>query len=216
MVCPLNSDQQSMQLRRQALILIVLFLTPPLFGAGQSFPGTRFSGYMINYAGDEKESFAEAETGQGLEVTTQKQGVWVAPYAKVRLVTINGNQDFNDGGTDVDTNFTYYQGAMEVGSYFFPLGREKSSFNLFFGIGAGLSYNYINLSSDSSLTTIPGKDQSLSFGYSAHVGGEWILSDQGHKWSLIGEFSYHAETTKILKVSQFDLGGFVISVGLGF
>ncbi|MFN9068738.1 MAG: hypothetical protein ACK5V3_16035 [Bdellovibrionales bacterium] len=197
--------------------VLLIFIGLKSMAQTSSFPSTRLGAYQIFYSGEKKESFSESESGQGFELTTQKNGSWISPYAKVRLTVVNGDQDFDDGTTEFDSSFTYYQGSLEIGSYFYPIERKRTGFNLFLGVGGILSYNYINLSEDDSLTVISAKEQSFSFGYAASLGGEWILSSRDrNKWAVIGEIVSRNENSKFLKKSNFSFNGFIVGLSLGF
>lgn len=182
-----------------------------------SFPKTRLSGYQINFSGEDKKSFSETGSGVGVEVTTLRQGSWFTPYAKLRYVQVAGDQVFDDGGTDVESDFLYSQGSLDVGTYFYPLERNREGFNLYLGVAASFSYHYINLTDDDLFSTLSSKDQSFSVGYAMSVGAEWILSAQGQrKWSLFGEIGSRTESTRLVKKNQFSVNGFTLSVGIGF
>lgn len=200
-----------------AVLFCVIGLASVARGQSYFFPNTKLNFHQTLYSGDAYKSFGEARTGVGVELQVFMDGDLFVPYVKGRATTIAGRQKFMDGTTEIQSSFAFYQGQADLGVYLFPVRRRKSGFNVYLGAAGTFGYNYIALDKNETLTTIPHSDQGVSGGYSASIGGEWILTKESrNKWTLNAELAYRSESTVLLKQPRFNLSGVTVSAGIGW
>ncbi len=180
--------------------------------AGDNF--SKMHAYQVNYSGKEEETFSNDNAGVGAEVITSTTNETYNWITKARLTTVSGTQDFSDGGTSVESDFTYYQSSFEGGFTIYPLMKKKRAINLYFGLTGILSFNYLKLDA-TTFTELEPSYQATSFGYSGMVGVEWYIFG-AEKWCLSAEFSQRYETVNLAKQSAFNLGGFSLAFGFGW
>ena len=115
-----------------------------------AFAGDNFSKvhvFQTYYSGEELKTFSNDNAGTGLEVvstTIYDSFNWVT---KGRLTQVGGSQDFSDGGTKVNSGFTFYQASFEGGFTIYPLQKKKRAVSLYFGALGLFSLNYLKLDS---------------------------------------------------------------------
>ena len=190
--------------------ITLLFLNAAV--AGDNF--SKVHVFQTYYSGEEKKTFSNDSAGSGLEVistTVNDSYNWVS---KGRLTQVSGTQDFDDGGSDVSSAFTFYQASFEGGFTIYPLQKKKRAVSLYFGALAVLSLNYLKLDS-TSFTVLHPSYQSTSFGFSGVVGLEWYIFGSD-RWCLSAEFAQRYETAALAKQSAFNLGGFSLAIGAGW
>lgn len=180
------------------------------------YPRTRVSVNQYLFSGDKFKSFSESQSATGASMKVQSGSLHFAPVFGFNLLALNGRQSFYDGGTTaVTSSFNYYSASTDIGLQYFILERSKKGMNIFLSGSGILGYNFISLSKNTTLTTIPYSDKSFSYGYAAGIGAEFIFSGANNKWSLYLDAQIREESTEILK-QNFDLGGLMISLGLGW
>ena len=182
-----------------------------------SYPRARISANQYLFSGDKYKSFSESQSATGASIKIQSGGAHFAPVFGFNLLALNGRQDFYDGSTNVVTSiFNYYSASTDIGLQYFILERSKKGMNIFLSGAGVLGYNLISLSKNTTLTTIPYNDKSFSYGYAAGIGAEFIFSTApNYKWSLYLDVQMREESTQLLE-QNFDLGGLMISLGLGW
>ncbi len=198
-------------------LIFVLVSSPKSFGQVVSpYPRTRVSVNQYLFSGDKYKSLAESQSALGASIKVQSAGSYFAPVFGFNLLGLNGRQDFYDGGTTAVTSpFNYYSASTDIGLQYFILERSKKGMNIFLSGSGILGYNFISLSKNTTLTTIPYSDKSFSYGYAAGIGAEFIFSGANNKWSIYLDAQIREESTQILD-QNFDLGGLMISLGLGW
>ena len=182
-----------------------------------AFAGDNFSKvhvFQTYYSGEELKTFSNDNAGTGLEVvstTIYDSFNWVT---KGRLTQVGGSQDFSDGGTKVNSGFTFYQASFEGGFTIYPLQKKKRAVSLYFGALGLFSLNYLKLDS-TSFTVLHPSYQTTSFGFSGVVGVEWYLFGSD-RWCMSMEFAQRYETAAIAKQTSLNLGGFSLAIGAGW
>lgn len=162
-------------------------------------------------------SFAEAGTSQGIELGSENDNNWTSIYGNGRLGLLSGTQKFVDGGSQRSLAFTYYQAQGELGFKIYPLERRKDGMSLFFKLGGTLTTHFLNLDKTATLTTLATSEQSLSAGYNVNLGASYIFANaRGGRWGFVTEVAYKAETGTLAGKSDFNFGGFAVSLGLVF
>ncbi len=180
------------------------------------YPRTRLNVHQNLYSGEKGKSFAETSVGYGAGVSVFLDGRHFIPFFGFKVGTMTGRQVFLDGTTEVTASFSSYSAATEMGLQIFPIERRTKGFNVYF-LGIGLvGYNFVALSKNATLSSIPYSDQSFSGGYAAGIGTEWILNNASpNKWALNAEVVFKKESATLFK-QTFDLSSMVFSVGLGW
>lgn len=193
---------------------VFIFLMLGFSLAHGAAPTTKLHVFRHLYTGEEKETFTEKTPGVGAEMIITTRESHFNFYTKGRLSYITGNQVFDDSGVERKSDFTYYQSTFELGGTLYPLPRKSKSMNIYLGVGAIVSYNYMSLESE-AFTKIKPSYQAISFGYAGLMGLEWFLFDSSD-WCVSLEFSQRYETANLAEQSSFNLGGFNISFGLAW
>lgn len=204
--------------RSQFLIICLLFFLCSVSEANNYgiYPRTRLGARQSLYSGEKGKSFTEASVGYGAGVSVFLDGRHFIPFFGFNVGTMTGRQVFLDNSTEVTSSFTYYSAATEMGLQIFPIERRTKGFNVYF-VGMGIvGYNFVALSKNVTLTSIPYSDQSFSAGYAAGIGTEWIMNNASpNKWALNAEVLFKKESATLFK-QTFDLSSMVFSVGLGW
>jgi len=183
----------------------------------RAFTSTRLQIFQLNYAGIKEKSFAESGTALGVEAYSDWGRSWGRLYTKARASQASGHQAFLDGSTATNCNYTYYQGQFEPGIMIFPVPSRDTGFAIYISVGGDVGYNWLSLTSSSTLNSLKPSESALSFGYSAGMGVEWTLSKAvGKRKALTGEITYRTESASMAGQSSFDLSGLAIHVGYGW
>jgi len=186
-------------------------------GQAQAYKSTKVQLFQINYAGEKDKSLTESGTGYGLEVYSDFGRSWGRVYGKTRGTLASGRQSFLDGASQVNCNYTYYQGQFELGLVLLPIPARDTGMNVFVSGGGTLGYNWLSLTSSSTLSQLKPSDSASSFGYVTGVGVEWILGKGfGKKHMLTGEINYRSERANLAGQSEFSLTGLAIQFGYGW
>lgn len=208
--------------------LVIWFIAGMLFVGIASMPGcahaqamafksTRLQLFQINFSGEKEKSFSESGAGFGAEAYGDWGRSWGRLYTKVRGTQISGRQNFLDGSTTANCNFTYYQGQFESGLMIFPVPSRDTGIGLYLSAGGELGYNWLSLTSSSTLTNLKPSESTMSFGYTTAVGMEWTLSKSGGKRNtLTGEITYRVESAALAGQTNFDLSGLALHIGYGW
>lgn len=182
-----------------------------------AFKSTRLQVFQLNYSGEKEKSFADSGSGMGFEAYADWGSSWGRLYTKARATQSTGRQSFLDGSTSTSCNYTYYQGQFEPGIMLFPIPTRDTGIGIYISAGADIGYNWLSLTSSSTLTELKPSESALSFGYSAGVGAEWTLSKgSGKRNVLIGEITYRVDSASLAGQSTFDLSGLAIHLGYGW
>lgn len=186
-------------------------------GAAAAFKSTRLQLFQLNYAGEKEKSFAEGGSSVGLEAYSDWGRSWGRFYTKARAAQSSSQQSFLDGTSSVNCTYTYYQGQFEPGIVIFPVPSRDTGFALYLSAGGSVGYNWLSLSSTSTLTTLKPSESAMSFGYAVGTGVEWTLTKaQGKRNVLTGEITYRSEKANLAGQTAFDLSGLAIHVGYGW
>lgn len=201
------------------LLFVSIASLPGCAHAQQSmaFKSTRLQLFQLNYSGEKEKSFAEGSSAVGAEAYSDWGSSWGRLYTKARAAQSTGRQSFLDGSTSVSCNYTYYQGQFEPGILLFPVPSRDTGFALYLSAGGNIGYNWLSLTSTSTLTSLKPSESALSFGYAVGTGVEWTLSKvQGKRSVLTGEITYRVDSASLAGQTSFDLSGLAIHVGYGW
>ncbi len=183
-----------------------------------AFQATKFGLLQQNYSGATNKSFAQGSSGYGFELSTDSGGTFLRYFLKGRVSYAEGRQSFLDGNTTFTTNYKYSAFAPELGISLYPVSRRDSGLNMYlWGIGT-VSYNYLDVASVPSGSTLKTKDQGFGSGYGGGLGFEFIIAAGrgGHHYLTYGEVGFRDERVDIFQVTQFEISGLTFCLGLGF
>lgn len=192
------------------LVLIFIFFGQFLWAQNQ--PTTKIQFAQEMFSGEKNKTFDRENVSNGFEMILSSKKSSVNYFTRGRFTTVSGSQEFLDNGTEVDSDFTFYKSSFEVGANLYPLTRKSRQANLYIGLSAIVSYNYMSLESD-ELTEIKSSYQAMSFGYAGTMGVEWELFKG---YSLTAEFAQRFESANLVEVSNFSLNSFSIGIGVGW
>lgn len=195
----------------------IFLMSSESLGQAQAYKSSKIQLFQVNYSGEKNKSFADGGIGFGLEIQSDFGRSWGRVYGKTRGTLASGRQSFLDGASQVNCNYTFYQGQFELGLVLMPIpGREKGM-NVFVSGAGTLGYNWLSLTSSTTLSQLKPSDSASSLGYVTGVGVEWTLGKAlGKKHMLTGEINYRSDRTNLAGQSEFNLTGLSIHFGYGW
>lgn len=178
---------------------------------------TRVGGVFSTFSSDEHKGLSAGSTGFGAEVSILK-GDWKLGnlVGKARALYITGQEEFLDGTTERDLNFTMFNVEPAIGFQFNLMPFAPPGFRVYVSaLGVG-SYNQLNFSKSATLTELTKSDTALGGGYELGVGVEIYFKRMAGFWVLFGETQYRSVTMSLVEQSQFQLNGLLFVGGVGW
>lgn len=195
-------------------------------GSAKSNVGfAKFAVSTESYTGTKNKSFSGSNQAYGGEIGVDAGFNFLRYYAKLKVHSSSGKQNFLDNTVETRSNFSLLQIAPEIGLALYPVGRNERGLNLYFFGGGLFSMNLLELKPISiaatnapatTFTKLQTKQQGYGYGFSGGIGFEIVFgNNKSSKKMIYGETGVKQSTANLADRTDFEINSLFFTIGIG-
>lgn len=195
-------------------------------GGGKSNVGfAKFAVTTESFTGAKNKSLSGGPQAYGGEIGVDAGLNILRYYAKLKVSSSSGANNFLDNAVETRANFSLLQVNPELGLALYPIGRNDRGVNLYFFGAGSFSMNLLDLkplyivSSGAATTTftkLQTRQQGFGYGFSGGIGFEIVFGNaKSSKKMIYGEAGVKQTTANLADRTDFQLNSLFFTVGIG-
>ncbi len=224
-------------MKNTLIILVTVIFSCPVFAQRKASGGrggsaakanvgfAKFAVSTESYTGAKNRSLSGSEQAYGGEIGVDAGFNILRYYAKLKMHSSSGTQNFLDNTVETRANFSLLQVAPEIGLALYPVGRNERGLNLYFFSGGMFSMNMLELkplsivatnAAATTFTKLQTRQQGYGYGFTGGIGFEIVFgNNKSSKKMLYGEAGIKQSTANLADRTDFQINSLFFALGVG-